>query len=99
MNIFTMAREGLQNELPIAFRKAMRNYEKITLPHVKVGTNGGTLLVDVTIQQIEKPLALKGKLIVIFTDVPFDKQKQHGIKKQKRPRLPCKPNLNVTYNV
>ncbi len=75
MNIFTMAREGLQNELPIAFRKAMRNYKKITLHNVKVGTNGGTLLVDVTIQQIEKPLTLKGKLIMVFNDVPFDKQK------------------------
>ena len=83
MNIFTMAREGLLNELPIVFRKAMRNYEKIMLHNVKVGTNGGTLLVDVTIQQIEKPSALKGKIIVIFNDVPFDKQKTTRNKKTK----------------
>jgi two-component system CheB/CheR fusion protein len=81
MNIFTMAREGLQNELPIAFRKAMRNYEKVILHNVKVGTNGGTLLVDVTVQQIEKPFALKGKLIVIFSDVPSDSQKRAISKK------------------
>lgn len=83
MNIFTMAREGLLNELPIAFRKAMRNYEKIILHNVKVGTNGGTLIVDVTIQQIEKPLALKGKIIVIFNDVPFAKEKTTRNKKTK----------------
>lgn len=83
MNIFTMAREGLLNELPIVFRKAIRNYEKIILHNVKVGTNGGTLIVDVTIQQIEKPSALKGKIIVIFKDVPFDNQKTTRNKKTK----------------
>jgi two-component system CheB/CheR fusion protein len=83
MNIFTMAREGLQNELPIAFRKAIKNYEKLILHNVKIEANGGTLVVDVTIQQIEKPLALKGKLIVLFTDVPFDKQKTTLRKKTK----------------
>lgn len=75
MNIFTMAREGLLNELPIAFRKAMRNYEKIMLRNIIIGTNGGSLKVDVTIQQIEKPLALKGKLIVIFDDIPLEKER------------------------
>ncbi len=81
MNIFTMAREGLQNELPIAFRKAMRNYEKTFLHNIKVGTNGGSVVVNVTVQQIEKPSALKGKIIVLFTDVPLDKQKAAKNKK------------------
>ncbi len=80
MNIFSMAREGLQNELPTAFRKAMQNYEKLILRNIKVRTNGGTLIVDVTIQQIEKPLPLKGKLMVVFSDVPFEKQIKSGIK-------------------
>jgi two-component system CheB/CheR fusion protein len=83
MNVFTMAREGLLNELPIAFRKAMWNYEKIILYNIKVGTNGATLPVDVTIQQIERPLALKGKIIAVFDDVPFDKQKTTRHKKIK----------------
>jgi two-component system CheB/CheR fusion protein len=83
MNIFTMAREGLQNELPIAFRKAIKNYEKLILHNVKIEANGGILVVDVTIQQIEKPLGLKGKLMVLFTDVPFDKQKTTLRKKTK----------------
>jgi two-component system CheB/CheR fusion protein len=34
-----------------------------------VGTNGGTQYVDVTIQQNDKPDALKGSIIVVFSDV------------------------------
>ena len=74
-NLFTMAREGLRNELPAAFRKAMQNYDKQVLHNVKIGTNGGTLLVDITIQQIENPQAIKGKLLLIFSDVPIETQK------------------------
>ncbi|MDP3916089.1 MAG: chemotaxis protein CheB [Bacteroidota bacterium] len=69
MNLFAMAREGLRNELPGAFRKAMQNYEKVVLNNVKVGTNDGTVLTDVTVQQIEKPLPLNGKILVFFADV------------------------------
>jgi two-component system CheB/CheR fusion protein len=83
MNIFSMAREGLQNELPIAFRKAMHNYEKFILKNVKIGANSDSLTVDITIQQIEKPLGLKGKIMVIFTDVPFDQEKTKRTKKIK----------------
>ena len=70
MNIFAMAREGLRNELPMVFRKVMQNYEKLVLHNVQVGIEGGTHFVDVTIQQIEKPPTLKGKILLIFNDVP-----------------------------
>lgn len=70
MNVFAMAREGLRHELPGAFRKAMQNYEKVVLNNVRVSNNDGTLLTNVTIQQIEKPLPLKGKILVFFADVP-----------------------------
>ncbi len=83
MNIFTMAREGLQEKLPIAFGKATNNYDEVVLHMVKIGTNGGSIVVDVTLQQIEKPLALKGRIMVLFTDVPFDKQKTTSNKKTK----------------
>jgi len=70
MNLFAMAREGLRNQLPGAFRKAMQNYEKVILHNVKVGSNGGALFTDVTIQQIDKPAILKGKILIFFADVP-----------------------------
>jgi len=71
MNIFAMAREGLRNELPIAFRKVMKNFDKNILRNIKVESANKTQLVDVTIQQIEKPLTLKGKILVIFAKVPL----------------------------
>lgn len=80
MNIFTMARDGLRNELPSAFRKVMRNYEKLVLDNIIIGTNGGAIAVDVTLQQIESPLQLKGKIMVIFTEVPIQKHRTASAK-------------------
>ncbi|MFA9371402.1 MAG: chemotaxis protein CheB [Labilibaculum antarcticum] len=68
-NIFAMAREGLQNELPSAIRKAKQNYSKVRLRKIKVGTNGGTQIVDITLQQIEKPETIKGTIMIVFDDV------------------------------
>ena len=36
---------------------------------VKVGTNGGTQFVDVTIRPLREPAALQGMLLVFFADV------------------------------
>jgi two-component system CheB/CheR fusion protein len=69
MNIYSMAREGLRNELPGAIRKAKQNAEPVKLLNLKIGINGGTQIVDITIQQIDKPEALKGTIIVVFSDV------------------------------
>jgi two-component system CheB/CheR fusion protein len=69
MNIFAMAREGLNSMLTGAIRKAKQNYEPVVLKNLKVGTNGGSQYVDVTIQQNEKPETLKGSIIVVFSDV------------------------------
>ena len=68
-NIYAMAREGLSHELPGAIRKAKQNYEPVTLHHVKIGTNGGNQIVDITLQLIEKPEAIKGTIMVVFNDV------------------------------
>lgn len=69
MNIYSMAREGLHNELPGAIRKAKQNTQPVKLHKLKVGTNGGTQLVDITLQLIEQPEAIKGTIMVVFTDV------------------------------
>ncbi len=52
-NIYVMAREGLRDELPGAIRKAVQNFDEIILRNLKVGTNGGTLIVDVTLQCLD----------------------------------------------
>jgi len=69
-NIHAMAREGLRHELPGAFRKAMQNFTPVIIRNVKIGANGGTIFVDVTVQRIENPDVLKGMIMLVFTDVP-----------------------------
>jgi two-component system CheB/CheR fusion protein len=69
-NVFAMLREGLKRDLPIAFQKALKNYEPVVLRNIKVENYGKNQYVDVTIQQIEKPDAVKGKIIIVFKDLP-----------------------------
>ena len=70
MNIHAMAREGLRHELPGAMRKAMQNFDPVVIHNVKIGTNGGTLITDVTLQRLETPDEIRGMIIMLFTDVP-----------------------------
>ena len=70
MNIFAMLREGLRNEFPIAFRKAIMKKEAVVLQNVKVGTNGDTQTLNINFQWIDKPKPLNGLVMIIFTDVP-----------------------------
>jgi len=70
MNIFAMLRDGLRNEFPGAFRKAIMKKEAVVLHNIKVGTNGGTQTLNVNIQWIDKPEPLNGTVMIIFTDVP-----------------------------
>ncbi|MEI6050358.1 MAG: chemotaxis protein CheB [Bacteroidota bacterium] len=68
-NIHVMARDGLRQSLPGAFRKTARNFDAVVLRNIKVGSNGGAMFVDVTIQRIESPDAIRGMSIVVFNDV------------------------------
>jgi two-component system CheB/CheR fusion protein len=68
-NIYAMAREGLGKELPGAFRKVMQNYDPFILPNIKIGTNGGSHYVNVTLQRLEAPGTTQGMIIVVFNDV------------------------------
>jgi two-component system CheB/CheR fusion protein len=68
-NLFVMAREGLRYELTVAFPKALRQREALTLKGLKVRNNGGMQAVDVTIQPIAEPAALRGMVLTVFTDV------------------------------
>ncbi len=82
LNIYAMAREGLRNELSRAIRQAKQNYEPVKLFNLIIGTNGGTQSVNLTLQLIEKPTAIKGTIIIVFTDV--DDIQKIDLKKPKR---------------
>ena len=70
LNIFAMLREGLRNDFPIAFRKAIHTKEPVVLHNIKVGTNGGTQYINVTLKWIDKPEPLNGMVMIIFNDLP-----------------------------
>ena len=68
-NIHVMAREGLAHELAVALPEALRSGKPVICANLRVGTDGGTRIVDVTVQPIEKPAALRGMVMVVFKDV------------------------------
>ncbi|WP_306590482.1 chemotaxis protein CheB [Geothrix sp. 21YS21S-4] len=67
-NVFAMAREGLRAELPLAFQKAVGGKGPVLLRGLKVETDGGTQIVDVTVQELESPDALQGMVMIVFSD-------------------------------
>jgi chemotaxis methyl-accepting protein methylase len=69
-NIFAMAREGLRYELSSAFHKAYEEKKPVEVRGVKVGTNGGKQYVDFIVRRLEEPEALRGLVMIVFTDVP-----------------------------
>jgi chemotaxis methyl-accepting protein methylase len=69
LNILAMAREGLRLELSAAFRKALREKRLITLHNLKVATDGGIQVVNVTVEAISEPETLRGMVMIVFADV------------------------------
>jgi two-component system CheB/CheR fusion protein len=69
MNVFAMAREGLRYELSAAFSAALKEDRAVTVRGVKVGTNGGTQMLDLTVQKLLHPRDLRGTVMIVFADV------------------------------
>jgi PAS domain S-box-containing protein len=78
LNLFAMAREGLRHELSSAFGKALRSARAVHVRDLKLGTNGATQAVEVTIQKLSEPKELGGTVIVVIADTAA-------------PRPPAKP--------
>jgi two-component system CheB/CheR fusion protein len=75
-NIFAMAREGLRFELGSAFQKALRQKEAVTVKNLLIGTADRPQSVDLTVQAIEEPAALRGMVMIVFTDVVTPQKKK-----------------------
>jgi len=69
LNLFAMAREGLAGPLVEAFARAVRQQVAVVLKRVRVGSNGGAQIVDVTVQPLSEPAALSGMVLVVFREV------------------------------
>ncbi len=85
MNIFAMAREGLRYDLSSAFAIAVREERVVNVRGVKIGTNGGTQHVDLTLQKLVEPKELRGALMIVIRDVPAPAEPE---KRTRHHRVP-----------
>ncbi len=69
-NILAMAREGLRYELTGAFSMALKEGKTIKVQGVKTRNGGSTQAVDITVQPLDEPEALRGMVLVVFADAP-----------------------------
>jgi len=69
-SIHKMAREGLRLELSSGMRKALTQKEPVRYERLRLRTSDGTALVNLIIEPMPGPDAVKGVLLVLFEDVP-----------------------------
>jgi len=70
MNVHAMARAGLREALTSALHRALHQAEALRVPGLRVGSNGGTQYLDLVVQALDQPKALRGRLLVLFVDRP-----------------------------
>ncbi len=85
-NIHAMAREGLRQEISLALPKALRTGETVICRHLAIGTNGGTQVVDLTVQPITEPAALRGMVMLVFADVASPPQQPPAVAGKRGPK-------------
>jgi two-component system CheB/CheR fusion protein len=69
LNLFAMARDGLNQVLSEAFHRAVRDKTAATLKNIKVTEGGTTHYVNVVVQPLDEPVALRGMTLIVFNDV------------------------------
>ena len=68
-NVTAMAREGLRYPLSTAFASARRAERPFSVRAVKVSTDGGSEIVDITVEKLTEPEALRGTFMVVIAEV------------------------------
>lgn len=78
-NIHAMARDGLRLPLFQALQQAALQADPVQLHGLEVAIPGGTQRVDVVVQALHEPGALRGMTIVVFQDVaPLQPRRKRG---------------------
>jgi two-component system CheB/CheR fusion protein len=67
-NIFVMVREGLRFGITKAFQKALRQKGVVAVNGLRFLANGAERFANITVQRLDEPEALRGMLMVVFTD-------------------------------
>ena len=68
-NFHAMVREGLRAPLAAALQLAATQTEAVQVPHLQTQISDATQIVDVTVQALREPAALKDMLMIVFRDV------------------------------
>jgi two-component system CheB/CheR fusion protein len=94
-NIHAMARQGLREEISLALPKALRTGERVFCPMLHVGNNDSALIVDLTVQPIFEPVALRGMAMLVFSDVASAPLSTESGKKRSTRRSPRVQELEL----
>jgi len=89
LNIHVMARDGLRQELPSAFRKAMQGYDPVLLQNIRISANNSVIMANITFKRIEHPESAKDMIMLVFNEIPIpeiDDNKQKTSKASLRGR-------------
>jgi two-component system CheB/CheR fusion protein len=68
-NFHAMVREGLRAAIADALKQAATQKEPVQLRGLQVHAPGGVQIVDVTVQALQEPAALKGMVMIVFRDI------------------------------
>lgn len=68
-NVYAMARKGLREILPRAFRSVLESSDKVVFTGLPIKTDSGIHVVDVTLKRIDSPPCLQGMVLIVFMDV------------------------------
>ncbi len=71
-SLFKMAREGLRLEITAGVRKVLAQKEAVRYERLRVKSDGNVSFVNLIIEPMAGPDAVKGVLLVLFEDVPVD---------------------------
>jgi PAS domain S-box-containing protein len=87
LNIYAMAREGLRQALTGSIRLALEQLTAVHLDGLQITGESGMHTVNVTVQAIEQAQALRGKVIIVFTDVATARIRKRTSKAQQPEAL------------
>ena len=76
LNLFAMARKGLDPALSEAFHRAIREKASVHLKNIKISRDGTAHFAHVVIQPLEAPPGLRGMVLVVFHDIAAPRKRK-----------------------
>lgn len=76
LNVFAMARDGLSLALSETFHMAVREKSPVTVKNVKIVGSGPALYVDLLVQPLDEPVALRGMVLIVFSDAAAQRRRK-----------------------